>query len=175
MSGGSLQDHKTCLASFLDNFISYTVLMSYVCSSYCIASLSTGSISSTFYVRHLHQKITQPKFTREMLREALLYKKNSRVKCWWNWHQGSISSTFYEQLLCMQTPKVQKRQSSCQSFFHFCDLRTQKLLVEHWWNWHQALPMIATAGVNSIRRVPKMKVHRSTQKLRHQSSGYRFA
>ncbi len=30
------------------------------------------------------------------------------VKCWWNWLQGSISPTFYKQLLCMQIPKVQK-------------------------------------------------------------------
>jgi len=32
-------------------------------------------------------------------------------------HLGSISSTFYEQLLCMQISKAQKIQSSCQSFF----------------------------------------------------------
>jgi len=36
---------------------------------------------------------------------------------WWNWNQGSISSTFNEQLLCSQIPKVQKRQSNHQSFF----------------------------------------------------------
>jgi len=32
-------------------------------------------------------------------------------------HLGSISSTFYEQLLGMQIPKAQKIQSSCQVFF----------------------------------------------------------
>ncbi len=29
--------------------------------------------------------------------------------CWWNQPQVSISSTFYEQLLCMQIPKAQKK------------------------------------------------------------------
>ncbi len=32
-------------------------------------------------------------------------------------NQGSISSTFYEQLLRSKIPKVKKIQSSCQSFF----------------------------------------------------------
>jgi len=31
-------------------------------------------------------------------------------------------------------PKVQKIQSSCQSFLHFLDLRVQKLVVECWWH-----------------------------------------
>ncbi len=31
-------------------------------------------------------------------------------------------------------PKSTKRQKSCQSFWHFWDLRSQKLLGEHWWN-----------------------------------------
>jgi len=30
------------------------------------------------------------------------------VKHWWNWHKGSISSTFYIQLLLKQIPKAQK-------------------------------------------------------------------
>ncbi len=51
--------------------------------------------------------------------------------------KGSISSTFYEQLLCMQIPKAQKRQSSWQSFLRFWNLCVQKLLIEHWWNWPQ--------------------------------------
>jgi hypothetical protein len=48
---------------------------------------------------------------------------------------GSISPTFYEQLLHTQINKAQKRQSSCQSFLCFQDLPAQKLFVEHWWNW----------------------------------------
>ncbi len=47
-------------------------------------------------------------------------------------NHGSISLKFYEQEIL----KVQKRQSSCQSFFCFRDLRAQKLRVERWWNWH---------------------------------------
>jgi hypothetical protein len=46
------------------------------------------------------------------------------VKCWWNWHLGSKSPTFNTQLLQTQIPKVQKIQSSHQSFLHFCDLCT---------------------------------------------------
>jgi len=48
-----------------------------------------------------------------------------------NW--GSISSTFFEQLLHPQMAKAQKRQSSFQSFFGFRDLSVQMLLVECWW------------------------------------------
>ncbi len=47
---------------------------------------------------------------------------------------GSISSMFYEQLLGPQILKVQKIQSSHQSFLHFWDLLAWKLLVEPWWN-----------------------------------------
>ena len=38
-------------------------------------------------------------------------------------HLGSISPTFYEQLLCMQIPKAQ---ISCFIWLYFC-----------WWNWPQ--------------------------------------
>jgi len=44
---------------------------------------------------------------------------------------GSISSTFFEQLLCAQIPKVQKKDSQVISvYLHFWDLLTQKLLME---------------------------------------------
>ncbi len=39
--------------------------------------------------------------------------------CWQNWPQGSISSKLCEQPFCVQIPKVQKRELSCQSFLHF--------------------------------------------------------
>jgi len=38
---------------------------------------------------------------------------------------GSISSTFYEQLLGLQIPKAQKRQSSCQFFAHLGSAHTK--------------------------------------------------
>ncbi len=49
-------------------------------------------------------------------------------------HQGSISSTFYYQLLRVKILK-EKTQSSCQSFLCFWDLCMEKLFVERWWNW----------------------------------------
>ncbi len=55
-----------------------------------------------------------------------------------HYHHGSISSTIYKQLLHEKIPKVQKRQSSCQSFWPFWDLHVKKLLIEHSWNWSQA-------------------------------------
>ena len=39
------------------------------------------------------------------------------MKCWWNWPLVSISSTFYEQLLCLQIPKAQKKTVKSSSFF----------------------------------------------------------
>jgi hypothetical protein len=45
-------------------------------------------------------------------------------------HLWSISSKFYEQHLHAHIPKVPKRQSSCQSFLNFWDLRAQKLCIE---------------------------------------------
>ncbi len=48
---------------------------------------------------------------------------------WWRNNQGSISSTCYEQLLSTTILRVHKRQSRCQSFLPFWDLRAQKLLI----------------------------------------------
>jgi len=50
------------------------------------------------------------------------------VKCWWNWHQGSIWSTFYEQLLLRQIPKAQKRQSGQQCRFTLLEPTSVKAL-----------------------------------------------
>jgi len=50
-------------------------------------------------------------------------------------NMGSISSTFYEELVRVQITKAQKRQSSCQSLLCIWDLFVQKLLAECWWNW----------------------------------------
>jgi hypothetical protein len=45
--------------------------------------------------------------------------------------QGSISPTFYQQLLCAQIPKAQKDSQVISVFLRFWDLFTQKLLLEH--------------------------------------------
>ncbi len=42
--------------------------------------------------------------------------KNTRVLHWWKWRLGSISPKLYVQLLCKKIPKVQKIQTSRQSF-----------------------------------------------------------
>jgi len=41
------------------------------------------------------------------------------VDYWWNWDQASISSTFYEQLLHMQIPKMKNTVRSSVSFYAF--------------------------------------------------------
>jgi len=105
--------------------------------------LHLESILSTFYKQLLCQysftkKLQTHTVTREKLSKNFCTKmaRVKSVKCWWNWHLGSISSTLYEQLLFMQILKApKKRHWSCQSFLHFRDLLMQKLLVEHWWNW----------------------------------------
>jgi len=59
------------------------------------------------------------------------------VKCWWNWHQVSISPTFYEQLFCAKV--------FCKAFLLlqfgfviFCKIiLSQKLLLKCCWNWFQ--------------------------------------
>ncbi len=47
-------------------------------------------------------------------------------------HQRSTSS-FY----ACRSQKRKKRQSSCQSFLGFWNLRGQKLVIKCWWNWPQ--------------------------------------
>jgi len=49
---------------------------------------------------------------------------------------GSISRTFYEQLLHTHIPKAQKTLMSWLYFLCFWDLRVYKLQVKCWWNWH---------------------------------------
>jgi len=55
---------------------------------------------------------------------------------WWSLceYLGSISPTFYAQLLRAQITKAWKIQSSCQSFWRFWEKR---LVVERWWNRSQ--------------------------------------
>ncbi len=60
---------------------------------------------------------------------------------------GSISSTFYKQLLQAQIPKAQKT-VKLSVFLNFWDLCMQKLLVEYWWNWH--LQSISSTFCTSI-------------------------
>ncbi len=80
-------------------------------------------ISSTFYEQLLRwyscaKKLQSQIVAREELQKHFCTKK-ARVKCWWNWYLRvhSISSSFYKHLLLVHIPKVQKRQSSCQSLF----------------------------------------------------------
>ncbi len=70
------------------------------------AGIVTGSSC-----RQFHQHFTQEFFVLTMVWQLFLRTyvekscwndvctKNLYVKCWWNWHLGSKSSTFYEQLL----------------------------------------------------------------------------
>jgi len=46
--------------------------------------------------------------------------------CYQRLDQGLILPMLYEQLLCSQIPKGQKRQSSCHSFLHFWDFLCAK-------------------------------------------------
>jgi len=47
---------------------------------------------------------------------------------------GSISSTFYTQLLHVQIPKLKKDTDNLAEFLYFWDLHTEKLCVKCWWN-----------------------------------------
>jgi len=82
---------RICCSQFQEHFM----------SSFCSNILAPKKIQSQTVIR-------------VEVRKILSCKKLS-VKCWWNWDHDSSSSTFYEQLLCTQIPKAQKRQSSCQS------------------------------------------------------------
>ncbi len=65
---------------------------------------------------------------------------------WHRWSllcQVSISKTFYDQLLEAQIPKAQKRESSCQSFLRFRDMRAARKAA------HGTLIKL-TPGVNFI-------------------------
>jgi len=75
-------------------------------------------------------------------------------------HLGSILSTFFEQILRTQIPKVQKIQSSHQSFLRFRDLSMQNLLTEHWWNWHMMMSCRGMVYINR-ERVCKHHLHSS--------------
>ena len=67
---------------------------------------------------------------------------------------GSISSTFYEQLLRSQIPKAPKSCLTWLSFLRFWDLRVQKLPVERWWNWplltHYLLDILGHLNLESL-------------------------
>ncbi len=65
------------------------------------------------------------------LRFQDLHVKKMLVKCWWNLLQVSILPTFCEQLLRTQILKVQKKQSSCQSFFALLGSAHIKTLSKH--------------------------------------------
>ncbi len=83
------------------------------------------------------KKLRSKTVTREKLRKTPLYKKGEgKVKLTPDvWRLVSISSILKKNFFCVQIPKAQKRQSSCQPFLCFWDLLAQTLLVELWWNW----------------------------------------
>jgi len=76
------------------------------------------------------------------LKFVLIISFNERIpaqkmllKCLWNWHQVSISSTFYVSIFCTKV--------LCKYFsitVQLCDffgarILAQKLLLKCWWNW----------------------------------------
>jgi len=82
------------------------------------------------------EKITTLSTSRSKLQWKVVVGRETFYFYIFSWHWSvSISSKFYKQLLRMQIPKAQIRQSSCQSFLRFWDLCVQKLLIECWWNW----------------------------------------
>ncbi len=84
----------------------------------------------------------------------------------------SIKSKFYAKLLLALILKAQRRQSSCQSFFHFWVLCVQKLFIERWWNW----PLAATS--DPISRHPGWGMEETAQcrscELSQKKSGFQL-
>ncbi len=69
-----------------------------------LGSLLKKLLIKTFYDQLLcqyfcAQKLQSQNVTREKLHKTLSHKK-AWVKCWWKWHQCSISSTNYTQVFC---------------------------------------------------------------------------
>jgi len=67
---------------------------------------------------------------------AKILAQNASVKCWWNWHQVSISSTLYARIFRTNVflaafyvhTYVEK---SCRKD----NVRTKNSYVKCWWNW----------------------------------------
>jgi len=55
---------------------------------------------------------------------------------WFEVDLGSISSTFYEQLLHTQITKAHKDSQVVSLYDNFLDLRVKKLEIKCWWNSH---------------------------------------
>jgi len=53
------------------------------------------------------------------------------------WNKGSISQTFYKQILLVQISNGQKDRQVINVFFRFWALNVFKLLVKYWWNWRK--------------------------------------
>ena len=81
--------------------------------------------TSTLNARRLKQHIVITKEPRAFEIESLNNLKNHEDHLQQSQllHLGSISPTFYEQLLCLQIPKAQKNCSTLQSFLCFWDLQ----------------------------------------------------
>ncbi len=100
------------------------------------------SISSTLYAQIFRTNVFSAAFLRTYVRTYIekscriddIRRKNSYVKCWWNWWLVSISSTFYGRVFCKKF-WCQKLQSCV------LDLKLEKKLPKRlsyekrWWNW----------------------------------------
>jgi len=53
---------------------------------------------------------------------------------WWNWHQKSISSTFYAGLFCTKVLFAAFSSYSLALLFFSTRIFAQKLLIKCWWN-----------------------------------------
>jgi len=71
--------------------------------------------STQSYAQLLRYSICSTPFPSKISVNLLLQKLS--IECWWNWHLGSISSTFYSKLLCEQILKAQKKTHNLTVFF----------------------------------------------------------
>jgi len=63
--------------------------------------------------------------------------KKARVKCWWSWHHGLISSTFYASIFLYESA-LRSFSLLHFGFIFFWQIRISatKARVKIWWNWH---------------------------------------
>ncbi len=97
------------------------------------------SISSAFYVQHLHAQITKGQKNTDSKSFAPLGSahacKSFELTCWWNQPQVSIWKKNLHAAFTQTDPKNVKRLTTWLNFSHFCNLGMQKLLIKCCWNW----------------------------------------
>ncbi len=92
----------------VSTFFIWNVTILRLCKRNLIATAMNEKVARSRFHQHFTCKFFVRKFvqsqtlSREKRLKRLLYQK------WWNWRQGLISPTFYEQLLCAKIPKEQK-------------------------------------------------------------------